>query len=87
MKSTIKNKIRYETVDLPKGALDNGQFRMTMWIDLDLLKEIRKRAEKEGMKYQPWLNKKLREVVLGKPADPVVLDLIKRVSNLERKLA
>lgn len=87
MKSTIKNKIKYGKVDLPKGAFDNGQFRMTMWIDLDLLKVIRKQAQKDGMKYQPWLNKKLREVILGKQADPVVLNLIKRVSNIEKKLA
>jgi predicted DNA binding CopG/RHH family protein len=87
MKSTLKNKIKYGKVNLPKDAFDKGQFRMTMWIDLDLLREIRKLAEKDGMKYQPWLNKKLRDVILGKPADPVVLDLIKRVSNLEKKLA
>jgi predicted DNA binding CopG/RHH family protein len=43
----------------------NGKFRVTMFIDLDLLDEIRKRAGDKRLPYQTYINQLLREQVLG----------------------
>lgn len=85
MKSTIRNKVKYGTVDLPADAWDEGQFRMTLWIDLDVLKEIKHLAEQDGSKYQPWLNKKLREVILGEH-EKNMKSVMKRLVKIERKM-
>ncbi len=65
MKSTKKNKITYGNVDLPEDEFDpkNGKVRVTMWVELDLLNQVRKRATEEGEKYQPWIKKQLREIL------------------------
>jgi predicted DNA binding CopG/RHH family protein len=62
-----KPRIEHGNVELPENEFDPRQakFRVTMWVDLDLLDEVRKRAGADGMKYQPWINKKLRETILG----------------------
>ena len=36
-----------------------------MWIDGDVLDEIKSLAAKDHMKYQTWLNRKLRDVILS----------------------
>ena len=83
MKSTKrKNKIQYGNVDIPEEdfELKNMKFRVNMWLDMDLVDIIRAEAEKEGMKYQPWINQKLREVLMGEKS------FEKRLFSIEQKL-
>ena len=65
--SSIKKKIKYGKVEIPSDALDpkNAKFRVTMFIDLDVLDELRKRASKKGLPYQTYINQVLRGVTLG----------------------
>lgn len=58
-----------------------------MWLDLDLLDEVRKLAMKESMKYQPWINQKLRDIVLDEAA--TVEKKIRTIANavMEKELA
>jgi len=68
MKSTKKkNKISYGNVDLPDDEFDpkNGKIRVTMWMELDLLNQIREHAARDGEKYQPWIKKQLRDLLTG----------------------
>jgi len=67
MKSTKNKKIKYGKVELPKEAFDtkNAKFRVTMFVDLDILDEIRKKASKKGLPYQTYINQLLRDVILG----------------------
>lgn len=39
--------------------------KITCFLDADVLNALRIAAKEDGMKYQPYLNKILREVVLG----------------------
>ena len=84
MKSTQKkkNKIEYGDVDFGSEEFDprQGEFRVNMWLDLDLLDVIRIQAKKDGMKYQPWINQKLREVLMGEKS------FEKRLFSIEQKL-
>ncbi len=87
MKSTgkkKKEKISYGNVDLPADEFEpkNGKFRVTMFLDLDLLDEIRKRAEAEGVGYQTWINKNLRELVFGSSAQSI----FERLEALEKQV-
>ena len=92
MKSTekMKNKraemdknprVEIGSVELDGDDFDHGKFRVTMWMDLDVLDVIRKYAREDGMKYQTWLNRFLREQFLSKGLSAVGLN--DRVSELE----
>lgn len=72
-------KIEYGNVELSENEFDpkEAKFRVTMWMDLDLVDEVRKRAAQDGMKYQPWINRKLRDAILGQNS------LEKRIEALE----
>jgi predicted DNA binding CopG/RHH family protein len=67
MRSTKSKKIKYGNVKLPDEAFNpkNAKFRVTMFIDLDVLNEIRKQAAKKGLPYQTYINQHLRNTVLG----------------------
>ena len=43
-----------------------GKFRVNMFVDLDVIDQIRELADKEHMPYQTWINRKLRDLVDGK---------------------
>ncbi len=43
----------------------NGKFRVNMFVDLDVVDEIRKVAAKRHIPYQTLINQKLREVFLS----------------------
>ncbi|HYX39083.1 MAG TPA: hypothetical protein VE954_38760 [Oligoflexus sp.] len=58
--------------------LDDAKFKITLYLDGDLLKRAKEEAAKEKMKYQPYINKLLREVLLGERST-----LEERVSKLE----
>jgi predicted DNA binding CopG/RHH family protein len=69
MKSTKKTqKIKEKSQDiLTEDEFDprHGKFRVTMFIDLDVLDEIRKRAADKRLPYQTFINQLLRELILG----------------------
>ena len=73
-------RIEEGTVDIADDEFDPkyAKFRMTMWIDLDVIEKKRSLAEAEGMRYQPWINRTLRDLVLGPSA------LERRIAKLEK---
>lgn len=78
MKSKVK--IRYGKKDqLTQNEFDprNGKFRVTMFIDLDILDEIRKRAKTKGLPYQTYINSLLRETVLGSAEDERIRKIVR----------
>jgi predicted DNA binding CopG/RHH family protein len=83
MKSTAKKKIKYGSVSLPEDAFNakETKFRVTMYVDLDILDELRKRAKKRGLPYQTYTNQLLREVVFGQEID----ERIRRIVREELK--
>ncbi len=67
-KKTKRGKIQYGKTDLlDDQAFDprETKFRVSMFIDLDVLDEIRKRAKAKGLPYQTYINQYLREAHLG----------------------
>ncbi len=62
-KKTNKNNSYGEVDLLDKDAFSpkETKFRVTMFIDLDVLNEIRKRAKEKGLPYQTYINLFLRE--------------------------
>ena len=82
MKST-KKKIRAKAPSKNVIGSDElnareGKFRVTMFIDLDVLDEVRKRAEQKRLPYQTFINQILRETVLGS-------DEIERIRKIVRE--
>jgi len=59
----------------------NGKFRVNMFVDLDVVDAIRKKAEASAMPYQTLINRVLREYVQGKP-----LELEQRLAKVEKML-
>lgn len=45
-----------------------AKFRVNMFVDLDIIDRVRKLAASEHMPYQTWINRKLRDLVEGKPS-------------------
>jgi len=84
MKSTKKKnkKIEYGTVEAPEGFDDskNHKVRVTMWLDGDLLNELRKRAGEVGAGYQTYTQKLLRDAVFETDS------LAKRLERVEKVL-
>ncbi len=60
-------KIKYGSVDVPEDIMNpaNAKVKITMWIDGDILFELRKRAEKSKGKYQTLTNEILREYLFN----------------------
>jgi len=87
MRSTKTKKIRYGKIDLPKEAYDskNAKFRVTMFIDLDVLDEIRKKASKKGLPYQTYINQLLRDVTLGSEDEERIRKIVRE--ELSKKTA
>lgn len=81
MRSIKNKKIKYGNVELPEEAFNpkNAKFRVTMFVDLDVLDEIRKRAAKEGLPYQTFINQLLRRTVLSSAEE----DRIRRIVREE----
>lgn len=79
MRSTKSKKIKYGNVELPEEAFNpkNAKFRVTMFVDLDVLDEIRKRALKEGLPYQTYINQLLRRTVLGSAEEDRIRQIVR----------
>ena len=67
-KKRSKRDIRFGQKDLlPEDAFNpkETKFRVTMYVDMDVLSEIRKRAKDKGLPYQTYINQYLRDTHLG----------------------
>jgi len=87
-----KNEVLYGKKDLIEGDLppQEAKIKVTIYLDGDLLLEIRRRAKKTGKKYQTFINESLRERFLdsGIAIDPEELQkLAERVSILEKAVS
>ncbi len=62
-----KKKIEYGTEDIEADEFDskNAKFRVTAFIDLEVVEALRKQARAQGKGYQTLMNEVLREAVLG----------------------
>jgi uncharacterized protein (DUF4415 family) len=80
MKSIKKTKPKHGPVDLlPPDAFNkkDTKFRITMFMDLDLLEEVRKRAKNEGLPYQTYINHFLRKTHLGSEEDAKIRRIVR----------
>ena len=79
MRSTKSKKIKYGHVELPDEAFNpkNAKFRVTMFIDLDVLAEIRKYAAKKGLPYQTYINQHLRNSFLGYDEETKIRSIVR----------
>lgn len=59
-----------------------GKFRVNMFVDLDLVDEIRKVAGKRNIPYQTLINQKLRELFMNEQS---IEDRIARIEEIVLK--
>lgn len=67
-----KNDTQGTGVGLTKQDFENGKQRLNMWIDMDLLDEIKKKASNQDLGYQTLINKSLRELFLAEKSARVI---------------
>ncbi len=84
--------IRYGKDDLIDGDLppQEAKLKITIYLDGDLLLEVRRQAKNAGKKYQTMINESLRDAFLNQKArvDPQDFQrLVERVAILEKALA
>jgi predicted DNA binding CopG/RHH family protein len=82
MKSTPKKKnkkIRYGKFGLPEDAFNprETKFRVTMFVDLDVLDKIREMAKYRGLPYQTYINQMLRDAVFGSEFEDKVRKIVR----------
>ena len=79
MKSTRKKKIKFGNVSLPDDAFNprETKFRVTMFVDLDVLDKIRELAKFKGLPYQTHINQMLREAVFGTEFEDKVRKIVR----------
>lgn len=73
-------KIRTGNVEIGADEFNpkRGKFRVNMFVDLDVVDEIRKLAAKRHVPYQTLINQKLREVFMNEAS------LEERVAKIEK---
>ena len=78
-KKKPKTKIKYGSVDLPEDAFEskNVKARITMWVGMDVLEEVRKRAAAKDIPYQTYMNQLLRDAVFGSSEDERIRKMIR----------
>jgi uncharacterized protein (DUF4415 family) len=71
-----------------RGAVvpQRGKTRITVYVDNDILEELRRRADAEGRGYQTVMNELLRQHV-GKRKRPLDEDSLRRILREELKTA
>jgi predicted DNA binding CopG/RHH family protein len=57
----------------------NGKFRVNMFVDLDVVDEIRKVAAKRHIPYQTLINQKLREIFMHEQS---IEDRVTRIEEI-----
>lgn len=77
-----KKNIQYGNTDLSDEMFEpkNIKRRITLFLDLDALSEVKKRAKKDGIGYQTKINQLIRDAVLG-PSD-----IEKRLRKIEKQI-
>jgi len=83
MKSTKKTKtkdVTYGSVSLPDNAFNpkETKFRVTMFMDLDVLDLIRKKAKERGLPYQTFINQSLRDLFVGDQMDSHIREIVRQ---------
>jgi predicted DNA binding CopG/RHH family protein len=75
-----KSKVSYGNVSLPDDAFNpkETKFRVSMYLDLDVLDEIRKLAKERNLPYQTYLNQFLRDSILGSAMDEKIRTIVKQ---------
>lgn len=87
-----RNEVRYGKNDLLDNDLvpQEAKLKVTIYLDGDLLLEVRRQAKRTGKKYQTLINESLRDLFLAKETrvDPVEFQrLMERVAILEKAVA
>ena len=80
----IKKNTSYGEVDLLDQDAFNPKetkFRVTMFLDLDVLNVIRKKAKEKGLPYQTYINLFLREHHIN-----VENSVLRRIEAIEREI-
>ena len=83
-KKSKRNPVQHGTIDLlDENAFDprETKFRVSMFIDLDVLTEIRKRARDKGLPYQTYINQFLREKHLGSGEEEKIRQIVRDELN------
>ena len=85
MKPTKKKKTKLGNVTLPDDAFNakETKFRVTMFLDLDVLDAIRARAKDRGLPYQTFINQVLRDLVLGNELNERIRTIVRE--EIEKK--
>jgi uncharacterized protein (DUF4415 family) len=68
-----------KAMDAPRGE---HKVRITTFVDGDILDELKRQAEKEGLGYQTLLNQYLRSSVLREVPDSLINRLISSVKSV-----
>ncbi len=55
--------------------------KVTVYVDGDLVNRLRERAKEEGIKYQPYINKLLRQAMDEKPLLDDIQDRLKALEE------
>lgn len=87
-----KNEVSYGKNDLVDNDLSpqEAKLKVTIYLDGDLLLEVRRQAKMAGKKYQTLINESLRDVFVAQKArvDPMEFQrLMERVTILEKAVA
>ena len=63
MKSKKNSKIKYGNVNVPEDAFEdrNVKIRISTFLPIDIIKELKRRALEKGIGYQTLLSQMLRE--------------------------
>lgn len=74
-----KKKSKPKLFELPEDAFNprETKFRVTMFIDLDVLDEIRTTAKFKGLPYQTYINQMLREAVFGNELEKKIRKVVR----------
>ncbi|MGZ3713209.1 MAG: hypothetical protein ACXVBE_15705, partial [Bdellovibrionota bacterium] len=80
-----KKKIKFGNVSLPDDAFNprETKFRVTMFVDLDVLDKIRELAKFRGLPYQTYINQMLRDSVFGSEFEDKVRKIVRE--EIEKK--
>ena len=87
-----RNDVSYGKNDLVDTDMSpqEAKLKVTIYLDGDLLLEIRRQAKRAGKKYQTLINESLRDVFIAQKAhvDPKEFErLLERVALLEKAVA
>jgi predicted DNA binding CopG/RHH family protein len=75
---STKSKSKKPAVEIPADEFspENVRFRVTMFIQEDVLNEVRKRAAQKGLPYQTYINLLLREQMFGSELEQKVRKIV-----------